>query len=115
MTKQGNRPATRVGTNFFVFLNKSSKPTRLFFLRFLKRGKQNQAKETKQTKNKLKIKEVKDSPCEYVLSLPGNSARKLVDDSLMAPENLAGSTSLETPRARCDEHNSKSSLSTDRG
>ena len=57
---------------------------------FLKRGKQNQAKETKQTKNKVKRKEVKDSPCEDVLSLPGNGARKLVD-------GVDVSTSLETP------------------
>ena len=54
----------------------------------MKRGKQNQAKETKKTKNKVKRKEVKDSPGEDVLSLPGNDARKLVDDSLMVPENL---------------------------
>ena len=47
------------------------------FLEFLrKRCKQNQAKETKQTKNKVKRKEVKDSPSEDVLSLPGNGARK---------------------------------------
>ena len=55
---------------------------------FLKRGKQNQAKETKKTKNKVKRKEVKESPSEDVLSLPGNGARKLVDDSLVVPENL---------------------------
>ena len=46
---------------------------------FLKRGNQNKAKETKITKNKVKRKEVKDSPCEDVLGLPGNGARKLVD------------------------------------
>ena len=45
---------------------------------FLERVKQNQAKETKQTKNKVKRKEVEDSPSEDVLSLPGNGARKLV-------------------------------------
>ena len=55
--------------------------TRLTFLGFLKRDKQNQAKETKQTKNKVK-KEVKDSPSEDVLSLPGNDARKLIDGSV---------------------------------
>ena len=54
----------------------------------MERGKQNQAKETKQTKNKVKRKEVKDSPSEDVLSLPGNGARKLVGNCLMAPENL---------------------------
>ena len=48
----------------------------------MKRGKQNQAKETKQTKNKVKRKEVKDSPSGDVLSLPGNGARKLVDGSV---------------------------------
>ena len=59
-----------------MFLNKASKPNYTIFLGFFKRGKQNQAKETKQTKNKVKRKEVEDSPSEDVLSLPGNGARK---------------------------------------
>ena len=48
----------------------------------MKRGKQNQTKETKQTKNKVKIKEVKDSPSEDVLILLGNGARKPFDGSV---------------------------------
>ncbi|MEI4920918.1 hypothetical protein Q8G81_35775, partial [Klebsiella pneumoniae] len=62
---------------------KQANQTRLiFFLCFLKRGKQNQAKEKKQTKNKVERKEVKDSPIKDVLSLPGNGARKLVHGSV---------------------------------
>ena len=68
---------------FFCVFNKGSKLEQLIFLCFLKRGKQNQAKETKQTKNKVKRKEVEDSPCEDVLSLPDNDARKLVDGSVV--------------------------------
>ena len=52
----------------------------------IKRGKQNQAKETKQTKNKVKRKEVEDSPCEDVLSLPGNGARKRLDATQITVE-----------------------------
>ena len=56
----------------------------------IKRGKQNQAKETKQTKNKVKRKEVKDSPSEDILRLPWKS--------LMAC--TAYVSLLGTPRAR---------------
>ena len=44
--------ATKEETNFFVFFE---------------RGKQNKAKETKQDKNKIKILDVKDSPCGNLL------------------------------------------------
>ena len=42
----------------------------------IKRGKQNQAKETKQNKNKVKRKVVKDSPCEAVLNSPATAPEK---------------------------------------
>src|SRR3954469_22480226 len=70
---------------------------------FFKRGKQNQAKETKQTKNKVKRKEVKDSPSEDVLSLPGNIARK----SLMAPSTCRGMLRWKPQEQGMKQHSSK--------
>jgi hypothetical protein len=46
---------------------------------------------------------VRDSLAE-ILFLPGNDARKLVDGVVLTDQ-------LGTPRGRCDDHNSKFSLS----
>ena len=83
----------RVGTKFFVFLIRESKPNEtIFFGVFDKNRQQNQAKETKQNKNKVKRKVEEDSPCEDVLSIPGNGARKRLDE--------CSSTSLGDPKKK---------------
>src|SRR4051812_48347582 len=107
MKKQGNNgPTTIVGTNFFVFFIRKSKPNKTIFLYFLiKIRKKNKAKDTKQNRNKVKRKVVKDSPCEAVLSLPAMA----LENSLMAAQ-ITVELCWETPRGRYDEHNSKSSL-----
>ena len=57
----------------------------------IKRGKQNKAKITN-NKNKLKRKVEEDSPCEDVLSIPGNGARKRLDE--------CSNTSLGDPKMK---------------
>ena len=63
--------------------------TKLIFLGFkiLKQENKPNEKQSKQDKNKVKRLSVWDSPC-YSSNVPGNGARKLLDDGYWSPENL---------------------------